>query len=151
MRNWMIRLVLGMAGILMVTPTMAQDGPSPEMERDIRQLMTAMGVADLSTKIMDQMIGQLKQMAPDAPEEFWTNFRKKADGQGYVELIIPIYAKHFSHAEIKELTAFYNSPIGKKVSATLPAITQESMTAGRQWGMQLAQEVMEELKEKGHQ
>lgn len=134
-----------------ISPALAQEGPSPEMENDIRQLMNAMGMGDLSNQILGQMIGQMKQMAPDAPEAFWTNFQKKADGNELIELIIPIYAKHFSHAEIKELIGFYNSPIGKKVTATLPAITQESMVAGQQWGMKLAQDVMAELKAQGHQ
>ena len=45
--------------------------------------------------------------------------------------------KHYSHDEIKQLVAFYESPIGKKMVATQPLIVQESQVAGQQWGATL--------------
>ncbi len=40
----------------------------------------------------------------------------------------PAFSKHFTIAEIKELIAFYESPIGQKFTATTPTVMQESTT-----------------------
>jgi len=40
----------------------------------------------------------------------------------------PAFSKHFTVAEIKELTAFYESPIGQKFISTTPTVMQESTT-----------------------
>jgi hypothetical protein len=40
----------------------------------------------------------------------------------------PAFSKHFTLAEIKELTAFYESPIGQKFISTTPTVMQESTT-----------------------
>ena len=40
---------------------------------------------------------------------------------------IPLYASRFSAAEIREITAFYKTPVGAKMLATTPMIMNESM------------------------
>ena len=40
----------------------------------------------------------------------------------------PAFSKHFTVAEIKELIAFYESPIGQKFISTAPTVLQESTT-----------------------
>lgn len=40
---------------------------------------------------------------------------------------IPLYARHFTAAEIKEMAAFYKTPVGAKMLATMPQIMNESM------------------------
>lgn len=152
-RKWAPFLTGFLVGFLLLAPvsqTFAQDAMSKDMKKDIHSLMTLMGVADMADQIMAQMVGQLKQMAPDAPEAFWTKFLEKANSDEFVELMIPVYGKYYSHEEIKQLIAFYKTPIGKKVTATLPAITQDSMAVGQQWGMKLGQQVMEELQKEGN-
>lgn len=42
---------------------------------------------------------------------------------------LPIYRKHFSEQEIKELTSFYSSPLGKKTATLTPSMMQESSEA----------------------
>jgi len=41
--------------------------------------------------------------------------------------IVPLYARHFTVAEIREMTAYYKTPIGKKMLEKMPAIMNESM------------------------
>ena len=62
-------------------------------------------------------------------------------------MIIPIYEKHFTHEELKQLIAFYESPIGKKLIKVQPQIMMESMAAGEEWGKKLVQKAMEKLRE----
>jgi hypothetical protein len=49
------------------------------------------------------------------------------------------------------MNAFYESPAGQKVLATLPAITQESMKIGQAWGEQVARRVQQEIQEQMRQ
>jgi uncharacterized protein len=45
--------------------------------------------------------------------------------------VAAIYRKHFTDAELKELIAFYQSPVGKKSLDTMPTIFQESSLVGK--------------------
>ena len=65
-----------------------------------------------------------------------------------MELIIPIYSRHLTHEDIKGLIVFYESPLGRKMTALLPAIAQESMQVGEQWGIEVAQKVQKRLEER---
>ena len=127
-------------------PAWAQEptGPSSK-ERDIRRLLVLMGSAELGKQVVDQMFGQFRTSLPDVPAEFWDGMAAELNPQGFVELGVPIYDKHFTHDEIRELIAFYQTPIGRKLTSELPAITQESMEAGQKWGEEVAQKVVARL------
>lgn len=86
---------------------------------------------------------------PDVPADFWTDFQKECDSNTFIDMIVPVYEAHFSDDEVKQLIAFYESPIGKKLAAAQPLIVQESMTVGQKWGRQVGQRVMQRLQEKG--
>jgi hypothetical protein len=71
-----------------------------------------------------------------------------------VEATARIYASHFTEQELKELLAYYQSPIGQKAIAEEPKIIEQSMASAGSWGDNLAQEVMAsmraEMKKRGH-
>ncbi len=48
------------------------------------------------------------------------------DVQFLAELYMPLYSKHYSESELRELTAFWQSPIGKKTIAAMPELTEGS-------------------------
>ena len=117
----------------------------PAYEADIRKLLEVTGSAALAVQAMDQMMVQMKTLAPNAPEEFWTEFRASMNPSELVDMMVPIYAKYFTHEDIVGLLAFYDTPVGKKLIASQPAIMQESMAAGAAWGQRVASEVMMRL------
>lgn len=45
------------------------------------------------------------------------------------EIIIPLYDRNFTDAELRDLIAFYDSPTGKKMVALAPKMTMETLTA----------------------
>jgi hypothetical protein len=49
-------------------------------------------------------------------------------------LLVPIYATHLTRDEIEQLIRFYESPVGRRLTAVQPMISQESMAAGQTWG-----------------
>jgi hypothetical protein len=54
-----------------------------------------------------------------------------------------IYARAFTEAELRELTAFYRSPIGKKMASALPQL----MSEGAQLGQKAVMDHMPELQQ----
>lgn len=52
----------------------------------------------------------------------------------------PVYARHFTKAEIDEMTEFFHTPVGKKSIALLPTINQEGMAALQQESFALTPE-----------
>jgi hypothetical protein len=86
---------------------------------------------------------------PNVPESFWADFSKKANPNELIDLVVPIYDRHLSSDDVKGLVAFYQTPPGKNFIAAQPKITQESMTAGQEWGRTIAQRVIDELQKQG--
>jgi len=117
---------------------------------DIVKLMDLTGAGDLGVQAMKQMMGMFKQSNPEVPAKFWDRVAEEVDPNELVELCIPAYEKHLSHEDIKGLIAFYETPLGRKLVETQPAIMQECMVAGQQWGMQLGQKIAEELEAEGY-
>jgi len=65
------------------------------------------------------------------------------------------YAAAFTEAELKDLVAFYKSPLGKKMQEREPAILDQTFNfVQQQWGPRVGEEVMNrflaEMKKKGH-
>ncbi|TGK15189.1 DUF2059 domain-containing protein [Leptospira fluminis] len=123
---------------------------SEDMKKEeIRRLLISSGSEKMGVLVVGQMISRFKQLMPQIPEEFWEDFRKELHGEDMVELIVPIYDKYFTIEEIREITAFYNSPVGKKLLEKNPQITQESMQVGEIWGKKIAEKVLQKLKARG--
>jgi hypothetical protein len=68
--------------------------------------------------------------------------------------VIRIYAQAFTEQELRELLAFYKSPLGKKLVDQEPKILDNSMSRATEWADKLAQEVVQkiraEMRKKGH-
>jgi uncharacterized protein len=88
-----------------------------------------------------------RQSALPVPPGFWEMFLARAE-QDIDTLLAPMqadYARYFTSAELRALIAFYQSPIGKRVSEVSPVLTANSSAVGQQWGMRVGQEVATEL------
>jgi uncharacterized protein len=64
-----------------------------------------------------------------------------------------IYANNFTEQELKDLVAFYKSPLGKKTLEAEPKSIEQSLNFMRNWGDDLAQEIndrfRDEMKKRG--
>jgi uncharacterized protein len=65
-----------------------------------------------------------------------------------------LYAAKFTEQELKEILAFYKSPIGHKVITQEPVILDESAAKMDDWGNKFAEEVIAkfraEMRRRGH-
>ena len=105
-----------------------------EKRKEIEKMLRLTGMEKLTTQVMGQMIGTLKKQFPDTSPEFWNRFQQKLDPRELIEKIIPVYNKYYTMQDLKAINAFYESPAGQKVLATMPQVMQESMQIGQEWG-----------------
>jgi hypothetical protein len=63
--------------------------------------------------------------------------REKEIGDGMAQ----VYANEFTEQELKELVAFYKSPLGQKLLTNEPRAIQFSMSYMNQWAQQFAEQV----------
>ena len=136
-------------------PANAATKIDPAKEADIRRLLDVTGAAGLATQMMDQMEHGIRPLMTNSlppgeyreklVELFFEKFKSKIDSNQLIALIIPIYDKYYTHAEIKSLIEFYESPVGKKVATSMPKVLAESQAAGGQWGRQIGRDSMIEV------
>jgi hypothetical protein len=135
-----------------LAPALAQQtrptDDSAAKRQDIRKLLEVTGSAKLGQQVLAQMMQTFKSTNPKVPEEFWDQVMKEFDSGTMIDLVVPVYEKHLTHEDVKGMLAFYESPLGQKLIAVTPAITQESMQAGQQWGMEIARRVQKRLEER---
>lgn len=151
MKTLSIKLISLFLLIFFVTQfSLLQAEDSEAKKADIKKLLQLTKSGELGIQAMNQMIGTFKTTMPSVPEKFWEDFMKEIKADDLVNLIVPIYEKHFTHDDIKGLIAFYETPVGQKFIQTQPAIAQESMEAGQKWGQELGMKVAQKLKEGGY-
>ncbi len=136
----------------------AQETVSQEKQALIRELWEVVGGRKVASETLDSMVRQrrevpkplltlvdsdksltslqrqeLKQIMAENAEDINRRFlgviKQRFDlGQLLEELTVPIYSKHFTESELRELIAFYRSPIGQKVAFVLPKLAGEVAT-----------------------
>jgi hypothetical protein len=68
--------------------------------------------------------------------------------------VAKVYATHFTEQELKEIVAFYKTPLGKKMLAEDPVAIQEGLARAKDWANDFSNQVLgkmrAEMKKKGH-
>ena len=113
----------------------------------IRAVLTQTHAVDLMFQSMQAAVPMQRTANPRVPAAFWDRFIATArERQDDLEtLFVQIYDHHFTADELRQLLAFYRTPIGQKLIAEQPGLAQEAMTAGQQWGQRLGFEVGQKL------
>ena len=163
MPKHLLAAICWLAALLSWTgPLLSQPLPSEALGA-ARELVVTMRTADQIKAIMPLIIQQVKpaivQGRPEvdraydqiAPVMMDTMNRRLAE---FVDAVAAIYARNFTAAELKLMTAFYHEPVGQKLIRLLPEITQQSMALGQSFGQAAAGDVqrrmIEELRKRGH-
>ena len=148
-----MKTIILLFSIILFTSTLSFSQDNAAYRESVKQMMIANGSQNTFKAIISQMISNFKTQKSEVPEEFWTQFEtsfQKVGIEDLLDLLTPIYQKHMSQDEIKAITAFYQTPAGKKFAEKTPLIMQESMQAGRVWGEKIGLEIISKLKEQGH-
>jgi len=128
-----------------------------------KELITLKGGATMFDPLIPGVIESAKNMLlPTNPQlaqplnEVALQLRKEYDPKRAEILteVAKIYAGRFTEQELKELVAFYKTPLGKKVVTEEPIALDQSLKAAQAWATQFSDLVLEriraEMKKKGY-
>lgn len=127
----------------------------PVKEADIRKLLEVSGAKETMAQ---QLLNSEKLMAPSLAQSlppgdyrdqlialFFERFRSKFDSDALVQHVVVIYDKYLSDEDVRGLTQFYQTPLGKKTLSVLPQILNETTTLGMKMGEKAGRESMQEV------
>jgi hypothetical protein len=123
-----IRLLSAVAIATVVASTALADAKS--QRKAAEEMLNAMGVEAQMTKAIDIQIEAQAKTAPQLKEPMKKFFDKHTGYASMKEEIITNYAEAFTEKELKEITAFYKTPVGKKLAGKLPELSGKSMELG---------------------
>lgn len=129
--------------------TVPSDIP-PQKEADIQKLLAMTDSLDMGQQVVDRLLAIQQSAQSAVPQEVWDEIRAELDMTRIQPVIVAIWDRHFSHDDIRGLIEFYESPLGRKLVETQPAVMQESMAAGELWARQVLQRIQEKLARKGY-
>ncbi|MBB6132201.1 hypothetical protein HD842_000312 [Massilia aurea] len=108
-----------------------------EMEKALPQMMRAQLTAVINAdpgadaQKKKAALAKVEQVLPVASQAINRMFKDPALIDEMMVDIAPLYANNYTVAELKELTAFYRTPLGRKMLALSPRLSAESMAIGQ--------------------
>ena len=116
MKKRLFSIALCLTFILSATSVSAQDAAYREA---LSKMLEASGAMTTVKSMVPQMIGMMKHTYSNVPDEFWKNFEEqlseKANTQ-FLDIYVSIYHRYLTISDLKKITAFYESPVGKKLA-----------------------------------
>jgi hypothetical protein len=148
------RLIAALAAVLALAgpPALAADAEAID---EAKALMRASNTLAMVDQFLDLTVGQVSDLIGELNpgrsalieqlmrEHFVPEFRAS---YGELEgLFAELYARHFTAEEMRELRAFYDTPLGRKTLAAMPNLLAEAARIGQLWGAEIARRAMERL------
>ncbi|OJT25680.1 hypothetical protein BO221_07430 [Archangium sp. Cb G35] len=124
----------------------------PEMQatkrkqQKVRRLMALTGAEDTGRQMMEMMTSHFEKSS-SIPPGFMEKFREVAQQESIVDMLVPVYMKHFSEEDLDAAITFHESPAGKRFLAAQPRVMEEAKVVGEQWGVRLAEKALRALVE----
>jgi hypothetical protein len=112
------------------TPALAQQAtPTPTHREAVRRLMVVTRVREITEQSADAMLkGQLEQMPQLAPvanvlRDF---YREQMDWSVLEPEYTRLYLEVFTEPEVRQMIAFYETPLGQMLLAKMPLLMQKT-------------------------
>jgi TonB family protein len=124
---------------------------SPEKLADIRRLLDLNGSRATSLKATELMLAAVRSRAkPETPPEIWDALEQELKAEHMEEWSVALYDKYFTHDQIREFIRFYETPAGRALGATQPALAQDSMAQVASRGPALMKRMLDRLRAGGY-
>jgi len=154
---------LALALPVSIAPAAAQQ-PSPAALATAKEIVTVKGADALWRPVVRGVVERAKGMflqsnpmlgkdLNEVAAKLYTEYNPRT-----VELLndaAKIYATRFTEQELKDLLAFYKSPLGKKMLAEDPVILDQNMKDAQAWADKLSNEIIAkmraEMRKRGHE
>ncbi len=147
---------IGLAACSLLVSNLAVAAPANDAETAVKELLVAMKYKEVMAESMKQMMKNMPQVMMQAAGQAIDKSAKLNDEQKKTALskaekdigkasvaieailtdpklieeiekeMVPLYAKYFKAEEIRQIAAFYKTPVGNKLLATFPQIMAES-------------------------
>lgn len=126
-----MKKILLVCMLMVVFATQAQDNIDFKSETVEFLKITGAGAA------FENAIAQIGAGVSEENKEAYT---QEANGTliGLYDKMADLYMAEFSQDEIRELIAFYNTDLGKKLAEKQLGLTQKAMSFGQSWGMEVS-------------
>jgi hypothetical protein len=170
MKKFSLRAAAIALAIALAAPAGAQQAPSPAAVAMAKEILTLKGAAAMWEPVIPGVIARARQSVlntnallaqsnpgfikdlNDIANALVTEFAAKSTE--LTSEVAQIYAQHFTEPELKDLVAFYKSPLGQKVITEEPKVIDESAGRISRWAEQFTETVLArlrtEMKKKGH-
>ena len=119
--------------------------------RSAKRILVALSLAAALAPTRAGAQGKPGAANPEIPGAFWDAFvaHARRDLNQFVDSMVPIYAARFDQQELEQLVRFYESPLGRHLTAEQPQILQESMQVGQRWGMRIGKAIGDSMRGAG--
>lgn len=125
----MRKIILTLGLILVANLGMAQDD---QFKKDVMQVIEMSGSA-AQMKIAREQI--LKMVPADKQAAFLIEF--DASLPALYDKLVKVYTDVYTKEDIKAMIAFYETPVGKKMTSKAGELAEKSQAAGQEWGQSL--------------
>jgi uncharacterized protein len=162
----MLAALLACAVIGMARPVLAQapaQSPSPAAILIAKQIVEIKGVKKLFDPLVRGVVEKVKDQFMQTDFMWAKDLNEVADQltkeyeprtSELVDESARIYASHFTAAELKQILAFYQTPVGRKVIVEEPKALDQSVANAGIFGDKLSEEIInkfrDEMKKRGH-
>ena len=127
---------------------LARKGPAidPAHRADIELLMELTGSSaagvQMANTVSNLYLNNLRETQKSVPprvieivrEVLNSEFESAFNGPEIKDKQVALYAKYYTHEDVKGMIAFYQSDVGKKAIANMPSLAREGAALGEQWG-----------------
>jgi hypothetical protein len=141
----------------------AQSAPDPDTIAAAKELITTMRLTDQFKQLLPRLVQTMKPALlvgrPEMEKDLDAVMTVLVEGMNarvgeLFDQIAGIYGQNFTASELRQAAAFYRSPLGQKLLDKQPAMMQETMTIGQNFGRTVATDLqeraIEELRKRGH-
>jgi hypothetical protein len=116
--------------------------------QDIKRFFKILKLEELYSSDIRNNIELQKRANPQIPAEYWPEFEKRFKISEYIDRVVPIYDKHFSHEEIKAWISFFESPAGQSYLSKQSIVLEESGVVGKEYVQEIGAPILERLGKK---
>lgn len=97
-----------------VLPAPAKGEETSAKRRDVKQFLALTGRVPLNVEAARKSIREMKaRSSKEIPEAFWAELEKVPTASAFESLLIPIYERRYTDAELKVIIRFLQTPEGR--------------------------------------
>ncbi len=140
----MLKIFIILFGVTFMLQVNASDSNKLQ---DIRKFFELTNVAELSFADIKRNTEMQRKANPQIPNQFWNELLKALKPTEYIEKMVPIYDKHFTHDEIKAWIVFFKSDAGQTFLKKQRMVLEESLIAGQAYVQEIGGPILRRMRE----